>query len=32
VVAILSETRVGSTSRPREEARPVASRGERYRR
>jgi len=32
VAAIPSETRVSSVSRPREEARPVASRGERYRR
>jgi cyclic di-GMP phosphodiesterase Gmr len=32
VVAILSETRVGSASRPREESRPVAPRGQRYRR
>ena len=32
VAAILSETRVSSASRPREEARPVAPRGERYRR
>ena len=29
---IMSETRVTSASRPREEARHVASRGERYRR
>jgi cyclic di-GMP phosphodiesterase Gmr len=32
VAAILSESRVSSESRPREQARPVASRGERYRR
>ena len=32
VAAILSETRVSSESRPREQARPVASRGEHYRR
>ena len=32
VVAILSETRVSPASRPREQARPVAPRGERYRR
>ena len=32
VAAILSESRVSSESRPREQARPVASRGEHYRR
>jgi EAL domain-containing protein (putative c-di-GMP-specific phosphodiesterase class I) len=32
VVQILSETRFSSASRPREQARPVAARGERYRR
>jgi hypothetical protein len=32
VAQILSENRVASESRPREETRHVASRGERYRR
>jgi cyclic di-GMP phosphodiesterase Gmr len=32
VVQILSETRFSSASRPREQARPVTARGERYRR
>jgi c-di-GMP phosphodiesterase Gmr len=32
VAQILSESRVSSASRPREQARPAMSRGERYRR
>jgi hypothetical protein len=32
VAQTLSESRVSSASRPREQARPVMSRGERYRR
>jgi hypothetical protein len=32
MVQILSETRFSSASRPREQARPVTARGERYRR